>query len=110
VEDAGKRFTAQEQAARASLFAERDRLVDASHYQVLGVTPAASAADIKGGWLAAAKRFHSDAFSGLDLGSARQVAEDLFARVNEANSILSDANRRAEYDVYLDRKAKGALH
>ncbi len=107
VEDAGKRFTAQEQAARASLFAERDRLVDASHYQVLGVTPAASAADIKGGWLAAAKRFHSDAFSGLDLGSARQVAEDLFARVNEANSILSDANRRAEYDVYLDRKAKG---
>jgi len=27
--------------------------------------------------------------------------------VNEANSILSDANRRAEYDVYLDRKAKG---
>jgi len=106
-EDAGKRFTTQEQAARNSLFAERDRLLDASHYQVLGVTPAASAADIKGGWLAAAKRFHSDAFSGLDLGSARAVAEDLFARVNEANSVLSDANRRAEYDVYLDRKAKG---
>jgi len=39
--------------------------------------------------------------------SARAVAEDLFARVNEANSVLSDANRRAEYDVYLDRKAKG---
>jgi tetratricopeptide (TPR) repeat protein len=35
------------------------------------------------------------------------VAEDLFARVNEANSMLSDATRRAEYDVYLDRKAKG---
>jgi len=106
-EDAGKRFTAQEQAARTSLFAERDRLADASHYQVLGVTLAASAADIKRGWLAAAKRFHSDAFSGLDLGSARGVVEDLFARVNEANSVLSDANRRAEYDVYLDRKAKG---
>ena len=106
-EDAGKRFTAQEQAARTSLFAERDRLADASHYQVLGVAPAASTADIKRGWLAAAKRFHSDAFSGLDLGSARGVAEDLFARVNEANSVLSDANRRAEYDVYLDRKAKG---
>ena len=106
-EDAGKRFTAQEQAARTSLFAERDRLADASHYQVLGVAPAASTADIKRGWLAAAKRFHSDAFSGLDLGSARGVVEDLFARVNEANSVLSDANRRAEYDVYLDRKAKG---
>jgi len=47
------------------------------------------------------------AFSGLELGSARRVAEGLFARVNEAHSVLSDANRRADYDVYLDRKAKG---
>jgi curved DNA-binding protein CbpA/DNA-binding response OmpR family regulator len=106
-DDKGKTFTAQEQAARAALFAERDRLEDSSHYQVLGVPQTASAADVKAAWLAAAKRFHSDAFSGLDLGSARRIAEDLFTRVNEANSVLSDANRRAEYDVYLDRKAKG---
>jgi curved DNA-binding protein CbpA/CheY-like chemotaxis protein len=106
-EDKGKTFTAQEQAARAALFAERDRLKDPSHYQVLGVPPTASAAEVKAAWLAAAKRFHSDAFSGLDLGSARRIAEDLFTWVNEANSVLSDANRRADYDVYLDRKAKG---
>ena len=77
------------------------------HYRVLGVPQTASAADVKAAWLAAAKRFHSDAFSGLDLGSARRIAEDLFTRVNEANSVLSDANRRAEYDVYVDRKEKG---
>src|SRR5438132_332615 len=106
-DDKGKTFTAQEQAARAALFAERDRLEDSSHYQVLGVPQTASAADVKAAWLAAAKRFHSDAFSGLDLGSARRIAEDLFTRVNEANSVLSDANRRAEYDVYVDRKEKG---
>ena len=106
-DDKGKAFTAQEQAARAALFAERDRLKDASHYLVLGVPRSASATDVKAAWLAAAKRFHSDAFSGLDIGSARRIAEDLFTRVNEANSVLSDANRRAEYDVYLDRKAKG---
>ena len=106
-DDKGKTFTAQEQAARAALFAERDRLKDSSHYQVLGVPQTASPADVKAAWLAAAKRFHSDAFSGLDLGSARRIAEDLFTRVNEANSVLSDANRRAEYDVYLDRKEKG---
>jgi curved DNA-binding protein CbpA/CheY-like chemotaxis protein len=105
--DAGKVFTAEAKAARTSLFADRDRLVNASHYEVLGVPPAASAAQIKSAWLSAAKKYHSDAFSGLDLGSARRVAEDLFARVNEANSVLSDANRRADYDVYLDRKAKG---
>src|SRR6266436_6669294 len=106
-DDKGKTFTAQEQAARAALFAERDRLKDASHYQVLGVPQTASAADVKAAWFAAAKRYHSDAFSGLDLGSARRIAEDLFTRVNEANSVLSDANRRAEYDVYLDRSEKG---
>ncbi|TMB27758.1 MAG: response regulator, partial [Deltaproteobacteria bacterium] len=104
-DDKGKAFTAQEQAARAALFAERDRLKDASHYLVLGVPRSAPATDVKAAWLAAAKRFHSDAFSGLDIGSARRIAEDLFTRVNEANSVLSDANRRAEYDVYLDRKA-----
>ena len=106
-DDKGKAFNAQEQAARAALFADRDRLKDASHYQILGVPQGASAADVKAAWFAAAKRYHSDAFSGLDLGSARRIAEDLFTRVNEANSVLSDANRRAEYDVYLDRKEKG---
>ena len=35
------------------------------------------------------------------------MAEDLFSRVTEANSVLSDPDRRAEHDVYLDRKAKG---
>ena len=106
-EDKRKKFTAQEEAARASLFADRERLRETSHYEVLGVAPGASAEEIKAAWFAAAKRYHSDAFSGLDLGSARRVAEELFTRVNEANSALSDANRRAEYDVYLDRKAKG---
>ncbi len=106
-DDKGKKFNAQEEAARASLFADRDRLREASHYDVLGVAPGASADEIKTAWFAAAKRYHSDAFSGLDLGAARRVAEDLFTRVNEANSALSNANRRAEYDVYLDRKAKG---
>jgi curved DNA-binding protein CbpA/CheY-like chemotaxis protein len=106
-DDKGKKFTAQEEAARAALFADRDRLREGSHYDVLGVAPGAFADEIKTAWFAAAKRYHSDAFSGLDLGSARRVAEELFTRVNEAHSALSDANRRAEYDVYLDRKAKG---
>jgi len=106
-EDKGKVFKPEEQAARAKLLSQRDRLKEASHYEVLGVQPGADAAEIKNAWFAAAKRYHSDAFSGLELGSARRVAEELFSRVNEANTVLSDANRRADYDVYLDRKAKG---
>jgi curved DNA-binding protein CbpA/CheY-like chemotaxis protein len=106
-DDKGRKFTPKESAARASLFSDRGRLADGSHYDFLAVPQTASADEVKAAWFAAAKRYHSDAFSGLDLGSARPVAEELFTRVNEANSVLSDANRRAEYDVYLDRKAKG---
>ncbi len=106
-DDTGKIFDPQAQAARTTLFAERDRLKDASHYAILGVAANASAAEVKTAWFVAAKKFHSDGFSGLNLGSARRIAEDLFSRVNEANTVLSDPHRRAEYDIYLDRKAKG---
>jgi curved DNA-binding protein CbpA len=106
-EDRGKVFSPESQAARRMLFGERDHLRDASHYEVLGVQQGASADEIKRAYFDAAKRFHSDSFSGLDLGSARRAAEEMFAKVNEAYSVLSDKNRRADHDVYLDRKAKG---
>jgi curved DNA-binding protein CbpA/CheY-like chemotaxis protein len=106
-EDRGKVFSPESQAARRMLFGERDHLRNASHYDVLGVQQGASLDEIKRAYFDAAKRFHSDSFSGLDLGSARRAAEELFAKVNEAYSVLSDKNRRADHDVYLDRKAKG---
>jgi curved DNA-binding protein CbpA len=106
-EDKGKVFTAQETAARRMLFGERDHLKDATHYDVLGVEPAADLEVIKKAYFVAAKKFHSDSFSGLELGSARKAGEELFAKVNEAYSVLSDKEKRAEYDVYVDRKAKG---
>lgn len=106
-EDRGKVFSPEAQAARRMLFGERDHLKGASHYEVLGVQQGASLEEIKRAYFDAAKRFHSDSFSGLSLGSARRAAEELFAKVNEAYSVLSDKNKRADHDVYLDRKAKG---
>jgi curved DNA-binding protein CbpA len=101
------RFSPRDREARKVLAAARERLRDANHYQVLGVLQSASAGDLKAAYVAAAKQYHSDSFSGLDLGSARRIAEELFAKVSEAHQVLSDANKRAEYDIYLDRKAKG---
>jgi curved DNA-binding protein CbpA/CheY-like chemotaxis protein len=106
-EDRGKVFTAQEANARRMLFGEADHLREASHYEVLGVPEGAPVEEIKRAYFAAAKRYHSDSFAGLELGSARRAAEELFARVNEANSVLSDKEKKAEYDVFLDRKRKG---
>ena len=106
-EDKGKTFNADEDWSRRVIVAERDRLKDANHYEVLGVQKAATAEEIKLAYIAAAKRFHSDAFAGQELGSARRVAEELFARISEANATLSNPVSRSNYDVYLDRKAKG---
>lgn len=106
-EDRGKVFTAQEHTARKMLFDMRDHLKDASHYTVLGVAESATLDEVKRAYFGMAKKFHSDSFSGMELGSARKIAEELFAKVNEANSTLTDKEKRAEYDVYLDRKAKG---
>jgi len=106
-EDRGKVFTPPEMTTRRMLFGESDHLRDASHYELLGVSEAAGVDEMKKGYFAAAKRYHSDTFSGLNLGSAQRVAEDLFARVNEAYSVLVDKEKKAEYDVFLDRKKKG---
>ena len=106
-EDRGKIFSAPETATRRMLFGERDHFKDASHYDVLAVTSDATVEEIKKQYFLSAKKFHSDSFSGMELGSARKVAEELFSKVNEAYQVLSDKEKRAEYDVYLDRKAKG---
>ncbi|MBS2023136.1 MAG: DnaJ domain-containing protein, partial [Deltaproteobacteria bacterium] len=106
-EDKGKVFSAKEHEVRRMLFGERERLKEATHYEILGVEPTATPEQIKAAFLAAARRVHSDAFSGLELGSARRAGEELFQKVNEANAVLSSAKDRAEYDVFLDRKAKG---
>src|SRR4051812_33587946 len=105
--DEGKNFNAREQAARKMLVESRDRLRDANHYEVLGVQHRADAEAIKAAYFEAAKKFHSDAFSGMELGSVRPLVEELFTRVSEAYGVLTDPEKRAEYDVYLDRKAKG---
>lgn len=106
-EDSGKVFNVPESAARRMLFGERDHLKDASHYQVLGVPAGASNDAIRKAYFIQAKRFHSDTFSGLELGSARPLAEQLFQLVNEASQVLTDKEKRADYDVFLDRKSKG---
>jgi curved DNA-binding protein CbpA/CheY-like chemotaxis protein len=106
-EDKGKTFTEADDWSRRVVFAERDRLKNANHYELLGIETGATVEEIKAAYIAAAKRFHSDAFAGQELGSARRVAEELFGRVSEAHGVLSNPTSRANYDVYLDRKAKG---
>jgi tetratricopeptide (TPR) repeat protein len=78
-------------------FAKLDTL---DHYQLLGVAPHAKPAEIKNAYRRAAKTYHPDALSkaGLD-AETRQKANKVFALISKAHAVLSNAKRRAEYDI-----------
>ena len=64
------------------------------YYEVLGVNKGASEAEIKKAYRKVAKQYHPD------LNPGDKVAEEKFKEVNEAYSVLSDADKKARYDQY----------
>lgn len=61
------------------------------YYEVLGVKPDASEAQIKSAYRKLARKYHPDV-------SKEAGAEDKFKAVNEAHEVLHDKQKRAEYD------------
>jgi len=61
------------------------------YYRILGVSHGATQAQIKDAYRALAKRLHPDLNQGKD-------TTEVFQKVNEAYSVLSDPAQRAEYD------------
>ena len=62
-------------------------------YEVLGVSRDATEADIKKAFRRKARELHPDVNKAPD-------AEDQFKELNEAYDVLSDANKRAQYDRF----------
>lgn len=67
---------------------------DRDYYEVLGIDKSADAETIKRAYRQQAKKYHPD----LHPGDA--AAEKCFKEVNEAYSILSDPEKKAQYDQY----------
>ena len=63
------------------------------YYEILGVSRTATDAEIKKAYRATARKYHPDVNKDHD-------AEDRFKEANEANEVLSNAERRAAYDRY----------
>jgi len=61
-------------------------------YQVLGVSDSASQADIKKAYRRLAKQYHPDA------NPNNPTAAERFKEISEAHSVLSDADKRKQYD------------
>ena len=62
------------------------------YYQILGVERDADGKDIKQAFRKLARKYHPD----MNAGDAR--AEERFKEINEANEVLSDAEKRQKYD------------
>lgn len=64
------------------------------YYEVLGVSKGASDDELKKGYRKMAKKYHPDA------NQNSKDAEVKFKEVNEAYEVLSDSNKRAQYDQF----------
>jgi tetratricopeptide (TPR) repeat protein len=73
------------------------RLREADHFEVLGVTLEASAAEVKAAYFLLAKAYHPDAGLADEAPEARKLRADIFARVSEAWGVLGDPEKRAQY-------------
>ena len=63
------------------------------YYDILGVSKSASEDDIKRAYRKLARKYHPD----LNKDNPKE-AEEKFKEVNEAYHVLSDADKRAQYD------------
>jgi molecular chaperone DnaJ len=72
-------------------------------YQILGVAKNASSHDIKKAYRALARELHPDKNKG------DKVREEKFKAVSEANDVLSDEKKRAEYDDARARYERGGF-
>lgn len=75
-----------------------DRVINQNHYDVLGISPTASADDVRTAFRRRAREHHPDTSKLPD--SAKKMAE-----INRAWSVLSDPVKRFDYDRSLRAKS-----
>ena len=74
-----------------------------NYYDVLGVSKNASADEIKSAYRKLAKQYHPDFHPG------DAAAAEKFKEINEANEVLSDEQKRRQYDYELEHPGMGGF-
>lgn len=84
-------------ATRRALLEMEARLDSTDLFFVLGIPRAAEPSAVKQHYYDLCRRFHPDRFVGKSLGSFQRRVEKIFARLSDAQAVLTDPGRRAQY-------------
>ncbi len=82
------------------------RLGELDHYEMLGVETGAPKKAIKKAYFELAALYHPDRFFRKRMGAFKVKMEAIFGRITDAHDVLTDKERRAEYDGYLAEQAQ----
>ena len=77
-------------------------MANKDYYSILGVDKNASEDDIKSAYRKLAKKYHPD------LNKDNPEAAEKFKEINEANEVLSDPQKRQQYDMELENPGMGS--
>ncbi len=75
-----------------------------NHYDILGLSRKASAAEITKAYKTLVMKYHPDQHEQNDL---RDLAEEKLKQINEAHDVLSDPRRRRLYDAGMTNPFQG---
>lgn len=102
-EEKERKIAAAEMKKRINEVVElSEHIATKSHYQILDVPSDCSQAEIKKSYFKLARKYHPDLFGGDILPDVKNKIEGVFSYVTKAYGVLSDEEKRKDYDSKMD--------
>jgi hypothetical protein len=89
---------------RCAILEAHEALAGKNHFQLLGLEPGCSNADLDAAFRTRALRFHPDHALDPSLAELRGKRVDVYARLLEAHEVLRDPEKRSRYKATLDAR------